>query len=86
MVTTLLYLMFSTDGDQSVHREAFFGSLFFEAEEKSDGATALTAGVAHPTALLVTFAALALALTAARAQLRRRRAKRRRAAPAAQRT
>ncbi|MFE7860138.1 hypothetical protein [Streptomyces sp. NPDC057403] len=55
--------MFSTDGDKSVHREALFGSLFFETREKAGGATGVTMGVANPTALIILFLVFAVLLT-----------------------
>ncbi|MGW3508224.1 hypothetical protein [Streptomyces sp. NPDC000994] len=54
--------MFSTDGDQIVHKEALFGSLFFETQEKSGGATGVTMGVANPTALIIMFFVFAIIL------------------------
>ncbi|MGW3955944.1 hypothetical protein ACWEKM_34675 [Streptomyces sp. NPDC004752] len=63
VVVTLLLLMFSTDGDQIVHKEALFGSLFFETQEKSGGATGITMGVANPTALIILFFVLTVVLT-----------------------
>lgn len=63
MVATLLYLMFSTDGDGTVHREALFGSLFFESREKAGGATGVSMGVENPTALIVLFLVLVVVLT-----------------------
>ncbi|WP_055495331.1 hypothetical protein [Streptomyces sp. TP-A0356] len=63
VVATLLYLMFSTDSDHSVHREALFGSLFFDQKEKAGGAIGVTMGVANPTALIVMFLVFAVVLT-----------------------
>lgn len=54
-VVTLLVLMFSTDGDRAVRKEALFGALFFETREKSGGATGVIMGVADPTALIIMF-------------------------------
>ncbi|MEE1939666.1 hypothetical protein V1L54_09605 [Streptomyces sp. TRM 70361] len=55
--------MFSTDDDKAVRREALFGSLFFETEEKGDGALGVTMGVANPTALIILFLVFAAVLT-----------------------
>lgn len=62
-VVTLLYLMFSTDGDEPVHREALFGSLFFETRETSEGGLGVTMGVANPAALIAMFIVFAAVLT-----------------------
>lgn len=62
-MVTLLILMFSTDGDEPVRKEAFFGSLFFETKQKAGGATGVTMGVGNPTALLVLFLVLTVVLT-----------------------
>ena len=51
---TLLYLMFST-GEETVHREGLFGSLFFETQQVRPGVTGATMGVADPTALVIIF-------------------------------
>jgi hypothetical protein len=63
VTVTLLALMFSTDTDEIVHREAFFGSLFFETQDKPGGAIGITMGVANPTALIILFAVLTVILT-----------------------
>lgn len=60
---TLLYLMFSTDGDEPVRREALFGSLFFKTQETSGGGLGITMGVANPTALIVMFVGCAALLS-----------------------
>lgn len=60
---TLLYLMFSTDGDGTIRKEALFGSLFFEQKEKAGGAIGVTMGVANPTALIFMFLVFAVVLT-----------------------
>jgi hypothetical protein len=63
LVTTLLYLMFSTHGNQPVYREALFGSFFFKTQEMSSGATGVTMGVANPTALIIIFLVFIVFLT-----------------------
>jgi hypothetical protein len=64
-VGTLLYLMFSMDGDGPVHREALFGSLFFSMQETGEGTTGVTMGVANPVPLIIVFVVLAVVLTMA---------------------
>ncbi|MEN3583881.1 hypothetical protein AAH978_06975 [Streptomyces sp. ZYX-F-203] len=59
----LLVLMFSTGTDEIVRREAFFGSLFFETQDKSDGAIGVTMGVADPMPLFFLFVFLTALLT-----------------------
>jgi len=63
VAVTLLYLMFSTGRDEFGERKAFFGSLVFETMEKSNGATAITAGVDDPVPIIILFLALTAIFT-----------------------
>lgn len=59
---TLIYLMFSTGEGEFGRKEGLFGSVFFDAEDKGEGITGATMGIADPTALVIIFTLILVVL------------------------